>query len=277
MAFGWILWLLLGFVTANDNSCVNTEGHALGIDFGGSQLKAGIIDCATGALVSTKHETPTPKPSTPAAVMAELDNIVHHFDWHGRPLGVTVPAVVRNQVVLSAANIDKSWIGVHAVDAVKTATGACSVAIKNDAAAAGWAEMQWGAGKPWQKGATPGVVFIITLGTGIGSVIFVNGHMLTAELGHLQFNSTESEKYAAAIVKSKENLSWREYGERVNWYLQAVETLFAPDVFIIGGGVSEYHDLFFHYLQPKAQVLPASFGNVAGIAGIACAALGTWS
>jgi len=238
----------------------------LGIDIGGSGIKAAPVDVDTGALTAERVRIPTPQPSTPDAVGAAVAEAVKQFKWTG-PIGCTFPAVIKNGVAYSAANVDKAWIGTNAEKLLKRKTH-CPVLLINDADAAGIAEMTFGAGKD-----RAGVVFMLTFGTGIGSAIFVDGHLLpNAELGHLTMGRKDAEQRAAARIRTEKSLSWKAWAKRVGKYLAYLEFLFSPDLFIIGGGVSQKFDKFGAYLKVQTDVVPAQLFNDAGIVGAALAA-----
>ncbi len=238
----------------------------LGIDIGGSGIKGAPVDVVTGELVTLRHRIPTPQPSKPDAVAEVVAEIARHFDWSG-PIGATFPAIVQHGVIGSAANVDDDWIGVNAVQLFTKATG-CPVRVLNDADAAGVAAMTFGAGQHRN-----GVVIMLTLGTGIGSAIFIDGTLVpNTECGHLQIHNMDAEHYASDRVRKEEDLSWKAWGKRLNEYLQHMEFIFSPDLFIIGGGVSNKHDKFFKYLDLKTEIVPAELKNEAGIIGAAMAA-----
>jgi polyphosphate glucokinase len=238
----------------------------MGIDIGGSGIKGAPVDVAQGQLITRRHKIETPQPSTPEAVAEVVAQLVRHFEYAG-PIGCTFPAVVQHGVTLSAANVDKSWIGANAQQLFADATGH-PVCVLNDADAAGIAEMHVGAGKGRQ-----GVVIMLTFGTGIGSAIFTKGVLLpNTEFGHVQVRGMDAEHRAAARIRDEEGLSWKEWGARVNEFLQYMEMLFTPDLFIIGGGVSRKFDKFVKYLKVRAEIAPAQLGNDAGIVGAAMAA-----
>jgi polyphosphate glucokinase len=240
---------------------------ALGVDIGGSGIKAAPVDVTTGRLLTKRERIPTPRRSTPAAVAEVVAQLAARFRWSGA-VGCTFPAVVKKGVALSAANVDKSWIGTD-VDAVMTKATGCSVTVMNDADAAGVAEMRWGAGVDQD-----GVVLMITLGTGIGTALFVDGVLVpNTELGHLVIRGKHAEVRASANAREERKLSWVDWAKLVDEYLLYVERLFSPDLFIIGGGVSERADRFVPLLTVHAPVVPAAMGNDAGIAGAAYYAL----
>jgi polyphosphate glucokinase len=242
----------------------------LGIDIGGSGIKGAPVNLKRGVLKGERYRIPTPQPSTPNAVGDTVARVVKHFRWKG-PVGITFPAVIKDGVVYSAANVDKSWIGVNGSELLGGKTG-CPVLLLNDADAAAIAEMEHGAGRARRK---KGVVFLLTFGTGIGSAIFVDGVLVpNTELGHMEMNGMEAEHYASDIVRKREKLDWNEWAVRVNEYLVLLEALFSPDLFIIGGGVSKKHVRYMHLLQTQAKVVPAELLNDAGIVGAALAAKG---
>ena len=239
----------------------------LGIDIGGSGIKAAVVDAETGELLTQRRRFPTPDPSTPQAVTDVVGELVRHFNWAG-PMGCTFPAVIRNGIVYTAANVDDAWIGTDATALFERATG-CPASIINDADAAGIAEMVFGAGRDQQ-----GVVLMLTLGTGIGSALFVDGHLApNTDLGHIEIDGHNAESRAAGSARKREDLSWQAWGRRLNRYFQTVEFLLSPDLFIIGGGVSKRGEKFLKYIDVRAPIVVAQMRNHAGLIGGAMAAL----
>ena len=238
----------------------------LGIDIGGSGIKGAPVDTDTGALLAPRFRLLTPSPAKPKPVAETVAKISKHFSWKGS-LGVGFPGVVRKGVTLTAANIHKDWVGLNAAKFIKKTTGRKSCII-NDADAAGLAEMTFGAGKGRQ-----GVVLLITIGTGLGTAIFTDGHLVpNSEFGHLEMNGEEAEWFASDAARKREKLSWKKWGRRFNQYLQMMERLIWPDLIILGGGISKKHELFKPYLTVQAEVLPAQMLNEAGIIGAAVGA-----
>lgn len=236
----------------------------LGVDVGGSGVKAGVVDLGAGRLLSERLRYPTPQPATPGAVTKLITAMVNELLWTG-PIGVAVPAIVKKGVVLSAANIDKAWIGDNAARRLTRALKR-KVPVVNDADAAGLAEMHYGAGRRHSKG----VVILLTFGTGIGSAVFLDGELVpNTELGHLQLKGSDAEHWASAKAREVGKLSWQRWGSRVNQYLHHLEFLFSPELFIVGGGVSKDTHLFFPYLDTRAKVVAATLRNRAGIIGAA--------
>ncbi len=241
--------------------------NILGIDIGGSGIKGAVVDAETGELLTKRRRMATPDPSTPQAVAEVVLEIVRHFGWVG-PMGCTFPAVIRNGIVCTAANVDDSWIGTDAPELFEQVTG-CPASIVNDADAAGIAEMVFGAGRD-----QPGVVVLLTLGTGIGSALFVDGHLApNTEFGHLEIDGYDAESRAANSAREREQLSWKKWGKRLNRYFQTVEFLLSPDLFIIGGGVSKRLGKFVKYIDVRAPIVAAQMRNHAGLIGGAMAAL----
>jgi polyphosphate glucokinase len=238
--------------------------HAIGIDFGGTGIKAAPVDLASGELVEDRHRIDTPTPSTPEAVGEIMAQLCDSFPESTGPVGVAVPAVVRRGVVLSAANIDKSWIGVDA-DALLTKRLDRPVHVLNDADAAGHAEMQYGAAK-----GRDGLVIVTTLGTGIGSALLWNGVLVpNSELGHLEIDGHDAEKRAATSAREREGLSWEEWAKRLTIYYRTLEKLFCPELFVVGGGVSKKAEKFLPLIEIETEIVAAKLKNNAGIVGAA--------
>jgi polyphosphate glucokinase len=239
----------------------------LGIDIGGTGIKGAPVDTVTGALLGERFRLLTPAPATPAAVSASVAEVVSHFAWHG-PIGCGFPAVIRAGQVRTAVHVDKGGIGCQAGQLFQEATG-CPVTVLNDADAAGYAEMRFGAGQ-----GRHGVVFIVTLGTGIGTALFVDGCLVpNTELGHIEIRGKDAERRAAASVRENKDLSWKKWARRVDEYLQHINYYLWPDLIIVGGGVSTKADKFLPLLTVKTEVVAAQLENGAGIVGAALAAL----
>ena len=238
----------------------------LGIDIGGSGIKGALVDIERGALAEPYKRIPTPQPSTPDAVADVVAQLVGQFGWDG-PVGCTFPAIIKNGVAYSAANVDKGWIGTNGDQLFEQRTGRPFLLV-NDADAAGLAEMTFGAGK-----GKMGVVMMLTLGTGIGSALFVDGKLVpNTELGHMEVRGKEAEHRASDRVREKKKLNWKQWAARVDEVLQQFDALFSPTLFIIGGGVSKKHEKFLPLLTIRTPVVPAQLLNEAGIIGAAYAA-----
>ena len=235
----------------------------LGIDIGGTGIKGSIVDITTGKVVSERVRILTPKPATPEAVAEKVKELVDVFNWKG-DIGCGFPAVVMNGIVKTASNIDKSWIGVD-IEKLLSSYTQCNVSVVNDADAAGIAEIHFG-----DPSFKKGVVILLTIGTGIGSSVFVNGTLVpNTELGFARMHGKIAEKYASNVVRKKNDLSWKVWGKRLNEYLQYVEEMFWPDIILIGGGVSKKMNEYQKHLKLKAKVMPATMKNVAGVVGAA--------
>jgi polyphosphate glucokinase len=236
---------------------------AFGVDIGGSGIKGAIVDLARGDLATERVKYLTPNPSTPEAVAEVVARLVKEAEWTGE-LGATFPAVIKHGVAKSAANIDKSWIETD-VDKVFTDITHCDVTVLNDADAAGIAEVHYGA-----AAGHPGLVIMTTLGTGIGTAIVYRGVLIpNSELGHLEIDGHDAETRAAASVREREGLSFKEWIPRLQRYYERLEALMWPDLIVIGGGVSKNSEKFIPKLKLNAEVLPANLLNTAGIVGAA--------
>ena len=242
------------------------HGTPLGIDIGGSGIKGAPVDLDKGDFTEKRLKILTPRPATPDAVADVVDQIVDRFaeQTGDSPIGVTVPAVVIHGTVLSAANIDPTWLNTDAEALIQQHTGR-AVTVLNDADAAGLAEMHYGAAK-----GVHGVVILTTLGTGIGSALISDGQLVpNTELGHLEIDGYDAERRAASSVMENESLSWEEYIERLQVYYNTIEKLFSPDLIVVGGGISKDADQFLPKLKLRAPIVPAQLRNKAGIIGAA--------
>ncbi len=240
--------------------------QGFGVDIGGSGIKGCLVDLEAGALVGERIRVETPKPSVPEAVYDVVSGIVSSFGWTGR-VGCTYPGVMKKGVAHTAANMDPSWIGTD-VDAGLTALVPGSVETLNDADAAGLAEMRYGAGR-----GHDGVVLLLTFGTGIGSALFVDGHLVpNTEFGHIQVDGEDGERRASAAAREREDLSYPAWAARVDRYLDVLEAGVWPDLIIVGGGVSKKAHKWVPLLSTRTPVVPAQLQNDAGIVGAALAA-----
>jgi polyphosphate glucokinase len=218
-------------------------------------------------LLAERFRIKTPKDAEPEPVAAVAAEIVRQFDWQG-PVGIGFPAAVKHGVVKTAANISPKWIGVNANELFTDVTG-CPCVVNNDADVAGLAEVRFGVGQ-----GQPGTVIMVTLGTGIGTAIIFGGRLLpNTELGHLEIDGQEGEDFAADSARQREDLSWKKYAKRLNRYLEELEALFWPDLFILGGGISKEHAEFVPLLDVEAPIVVAQLLNEAGIVGAALMAV----
>lgn len=241
----------------------------LGIDIGGSGIKGAPVDTATGQLVGERLRIPTPAGARPDDVKGVVKQLVEHFG-HAGPVGITFPGIVQGGVTLSAANVDEAWLGLDA-DALFTRETGRDVHLLNDADAAGLAEMRFGAGV-----GVGGTVLVLTFGTGIGSALIRDGQLVpNTELGHLWLREKHAEAWASASAREREDLGWKAWTKRVSAYLQHLELLFSPDLFIIGGGISKKADRWRDLIVlERSHLVPATLANDAGIVGAAMFAAG---
>ncbi|MBT8092656.1 MAG: ROK family protein [Gammaproteobacteria bacterium] len=236
----------------------------LGVDVGGTGIKAALVDTSTGELLSERHRVATPANSTPQNMAAAVQKLLSEFDYSGT-VGCCFPSVIVNGEARTAGNIDKSWRGTPVAAEFQNATGLPFVVL-NDADAAGIAEMRLGAGIGLQ-----GMVIMVTIGTGIGSGIFYNGQLIpNIELGHMPGKDGQPiERYSGNRARKLNDLSWQEWGPRFNYFLERTARVCTPDHFIIGGGVSKKFERFKHTITVPIPIHIAKFQNNAGIIGAA--------
>lgn len=240
--------------------------QVLGIDIGGTGIKAAPVDVAQGKLAAERTKLDTPHPAKPDEVADVVRKLVQGFSWTGQA-GITFPGVVAGGTVRTAANLDEAWIGMDAHELFGKATG-LAVTVLNDADAAGLAELKFGAGKGQQ-----GTVLMLTLGTGIGSALFIDGALVpNTEFGHIEVHGKDAEKRASEHAREEGGLSWGKWAGRVDEYLLHMEALLSPDLIILGGGISKKSEKFLPRLTGlRARVVPAAMLNDAGIVGAAMA------
>lgn len=242
---------------------------AFGIDIGGSGIKGAPVDLTSGSLAEDRIRIPTPQPATPKAVAKTVKELLDSFEIPSNtPVGVTFPAIIHHGIAMSAANVDQSWIGVNVNDLFTEITGR-EVFVVNDADAAGIAEVEFGAAK-----GKKGLVILTTLGTGIGSAMFIDGKLIpNSELGHLEYKGESFEKFAASSVFEKLGISYEQWAtERLQKFYSHVEFLFSPDLFLVGGGVSKQAKEFLPLLELNTPIQAAKLKNEAGIIGAAALA-----
>lgn len=244
--------------------------YACGIDIGGSGIKAGVVDLDTGTVISEVLTHETPQPSTPETVTKVCAELLAALEVSSEiPVGVTFPAPIKNGRLPFVANLDQAWLETDIASLMSEKLGH-AVVVVNDADAAALGEVYFGAAR-----GVAGEVIVATLGTGIGSGIIVDGRLMpNVELGHLEIDGHDAESRASARVKTVEKLDWAEYIDRLQRYFSVVEMLFSPDLFVVGGGISECHEDFLPHLNLRTPIRPALLKNKAGIVGGACAATG---
>jgi len=240
--------------------------QVLGVDIGGSSIKAAPVDVRTGKLTAEHLRLETPQQLTPEQMAARLAEVIRHFSWTG-PVGVGFPAALRNGVALTAANIAPDWLGLN-VRALLARSCPGRVTVINDADAAGLAEMKFGVGV-----GEAGTVIMVTVGTGLGTALFVEGRLLpNTELGHLYLDGVEAERFASDAARRREGLDWPEWSQRLATFIGQLEKLFWPDLLIIGGGTSYHVEKFLPLPGVSTRIVPARMLNDAGLVGAALAA-----
>lgn len=237
----------------------------LGIDVGGSGVKGAIVNTKAGELVTDRYKVLTIQPATPSSIIKQINHIIDYHKWEG-PVGVGFPAVVDNGMVYSASNIHKDWINTDIMGLLNDADSN-DIHVVNDADAAGLAEIRFGAGK-----GREGKVLLLTIGTGIGSALFVDGELVSnTELGHLYLKGHKkiAEKYASNSARQNEELDWKTWGKRFDDYLKFVNSLCYPDLIILGGGISKHFSKYSENFSLLQKIVPAQLRNNAGIVGAA--------
>lgn len=239
--------------------------RAIGIDIGGTGIKGALVDVNTGKLLSERLRYETPKGGSPKDIANTLRDLISQLPKaNGLPVGICFPAVVKDGVTKSAANVSKDWIDLDA-DRLFEKELKRTVHVINDADAAGLAEVKFGAAQN-----VKGLVVVVTLGTGIGTTLIYNGKLIpNAELGHLEIDGVDYESKASYAAKERENLSWEEWAKRLQKYFEKLEAYLTPDLFIVGGGVSKEYQEFLPLIKLKTKIVPATNRNSAGILGAA--------
>jgi Transcriptional regulator/sugar kinase len=245
------------------------SGRALGIDIGGTGIKAAVVDVESGQLVTDRIRESTPRPATPEAVLGVVVDVVRRLEvtgmlTEGMPGGAGFPSVIRAGEAMTATNLDPSWIGAPVQQMLGQRLGRPMVVL-NDADAAGVAEIAYGAGQ-----GQAGVVLLLDLGTGIGSALFIDGQLVpNLQLGHVEFHCRDAETRLSSAARSRRKIGWRKWGAEFNELLASYETYLWPDLIILGGGLARKFSKFDKYLKTKAPLVPAAMGNSAGIVGAA--------
>lgn len=238
----------------------------LGIDVGATGTKGALVDLEKGELVSDRIKFPTPQSHLPKDMIDTIGKLVDEFSWRGKPIGLGFPAVIMNNKTITASNIDKAWLG-YEISLKMNEYLESPVVVINDADAAGLAEITYSNNEP-----PAGTLILLTLGTGIGSAIFLNGKLLkNTELGHTLYQGKIAEKIVSNSARLKNELSWEEYGSQLGEYLSYINRLFYPELFILGGGISKKFEKYAKYFPSHLNVRPATQLNNAGIIGAALA------
>ncbi|CAB4628037.1 unannotated protein [freshwater metagenome] len=238
---------------------------AIGIDIGGTGIKGALVNTKKGTLISDRIRFDTPKGAPPQEVAKKVAEIVSELDAPAdTPVGICFPALIKNGVTLSAANVSDQWVGLKAQKLFAEALDR-KVVLLNDADAAGVAEIKYGAGQERR-----GLVLMVTLGTGIGTAMFMNGKLIpNTELGHLEIDGVDYETKASVSAKERDNLSFAQWAERLAKYFNQLDKLLSPDLIIVGGGISKQQEEFLPLIQTNLQLVPAQARNNAGIIGAA--------
>jgi polyphosphate glucokinase len=238
---------------------------AIGIDIGGTGIKGALVNTKKGVLLGERIRFDTPESATPEEVISRVSEIVDQLDSDkNTPIGICFPAIIKDGVTLSAANVSKEWVGFRAEKHFSKALNR-KVVLLNDADAAGVAEIKYGAGQERK-----GLVLMVTLGTGIGTALFMNGKLIpNSELGHLEIDGVDYESMASYSAKEREGLSFADWAKRLTKYFNMVDRLLSLDLIIIGGGVSKQHEEFLPLIETNIKIVPAESKNNAGIIGAA--------
>ena len=251
------------------SSLATFSGHALGIDIGGTGIKAAVVDVASGQLVSERIRQPTPQPAAPDAVLDVVANVVRQLELTGiltpdLPAGAGFPSVIRSGQAMTATHGEQAWVGLSVRGLLGERLGR-PVAVLNDADAAGVAEIAYGAGQ-----GHPGLVLLLDLGTGIGSALFIDGRLVpNLQLGHVEFHGRDAETRVSPAARNRRNIGWKKWGGEFNELLAAYEDYLWPDLIILGGGLAKDFSKYQKFLRTKAPLVPAAMGNAAGIIGAA--------
>ena len=244
-------------------------GRALGIDVGGTGIKAAVVDVASGELVTDRIRARTPRPATPEALLAVVVDVVRRLEATGMlaagmPGGAGFPSVIREGRAMTATQLDPRWIGAPVRRMLEQRLGR-PMAVISDADAAGVAEVAYGAGR-----GQPGVVLLLTLGTGIGSALFVNGQLVpNMQLGHVEFHGRDAETRLSSAARTRRKIGWKKWGGEFNELLAHYEEYLWPDLIILGGGMAKEFSKYEKFLKTKAPLVAAAMGNTAGIVGAA--------
>jgi polyphosphate glucokinase len=244
-------------------------GRALGIDIGGTGIKAAVVDLASGQLVTERIREPTPRPATPAAVLAVVVDVVRRLEATGQLAadmagGAGFPSVIRGGRAMTATNLDPAWIGASVQQLLEQCLGR-PMAVLNDADGAGVAEIAHGAGKGQR-----GVVLLLDLGTGIGSALFSNGQLVpNMQLGHVEFHGRDAETRLSPAARTRRKIGWKKWGREFSELLAQYEECLWPDLIVLGGGMAKEFPMYEKFLKTRAPLVPAALGNTAGIVGAA--------
>lgn len=247
--------------------------QAIGIDIGGSSIKAGLVDLTRGCLIGDRKSVTSPAMSAVSEMLDAMEAVLP--DNAGNLMaGVTFPGVVVGGSVYTAANVAKGWIGQPLAEPAAQKLKRQVIAI-NDADAAGLAEVHFGAARD-----VKGTVMVLSLGTGIGSALFVDGKLVpNTELGHLEFDGMEAEVRASGRARMERKLDWASYMKELSFVLGRIHALFWPDLIVLCGGITADNPNLCEDLRAPAPLKLGALRADAGIVGAAFAttlAQGVW-
>jgi polyphosphate glucokinase len=244
-------------------------GRALGVDIGGTGIKAAVVDVARGRLVTDRIREPTPRPATPEAVLDVVLDVVHRLAATGKltagtPGGAGFPSVIKAGRAMTASNVDHSWIGAPVQQMLTERLGR-PMLVLNDADAAGVAEIAHGAGK-----GHSGVVLMLALGTGIGTALFIDGQLVpNMQLGHVEIHGRDAETHLSSAARTRRKIGWKKWGREFNELLALYEKCLLPDLIILGGGMAKEFPRYQQFLKTSAPLVASAMGSTAGIVGAA--------
>jgi polyphosphate glucokinase len=224
------------------------EIQTLAVDIGGSGIKTMLLD-ESGNSLTKRNRAPTPQPAIPESVLEIIMTLAQERKSFDR-VAVGFPGVVRQGVIKTAVNLDRQWID---FDLATVLTQRLSVPVKvaNDADIQGLGAI---------KGQ--GVELTITLGTGFGSALFVDGKLVpNLEMGHHPFRKEETyeEQLGRKALETHGNKKWN---ARLQKAIAQLEKLFNYDALYIGGGETKLIDF---PLPSNAQIVPNVTGLLGGI------------
>jgi len=239
---------------------------AIGVDVGGSSIKCALVDLSDGRLIGERHSVPTPAQGATGVLLDAIAAVTAKLPGD-YAIGLAFPSVITRGIVRTAAHLNKAWLG-QPLAALATQRLNRAVIAINDADAAGLAELHYGAARD-----VAGTVLLLTLGTGIGSALFIDGTLVpNTELGHLEIEGREAEQRAAGRIKVERHLSWDAWSAELNVVLNKLHALFWPDLLVLCGGITDEPDSFMPKLRCES---PVKIGELRADAGIVGAALAT--
>lgn len=267
-----------------------TENLVLGIDLGGTAIKLGC--CSPQGTCVRSITVPTPQPSTPEPVVDAIATAVHALDPDQTlpviGIGMPGPADNTGRIARVSINLD-DWLDVPLAEWIEDKTGRPTT-IANDANCAGLGEALYGAGQPFQN------LIMLTLGTGVGGAIIMNGELYTGrdgaagELGLITLwpdgppcnsgNNGSLEQFASVRAIRRDHhcephelaaredegaiAFWQDYGRNLGAGLASLIYVLTPEAVILGGGIAASTELFLPWVQAEIErrVMPTSRENL---------------